>query len=194
MNMNHQETSFRNKIAYAAVETFDSTYGDKWANYIAWSGLKHLQEVISFDILLCPGIVRLTSHFGGDPAIMGQTGKFCDNLDYLFTKVKSLGIKKSYQVIATIAEPTEDDVRNFIDDRFVLKGFDLLENLTGISALTNCGGFDLAFSGYDINIYGLVTEYRDAYKIRDSLLVHYPNEAHANCVVWALWRMERSPS
>ena len=93
-------------------------------------------------------------------------------------------------MIAAIREPDEADMDKIKDARFVFKGFDLLEDFSGISALTNCGGFDEAFMPGELNKSGLVEGYADAYRIQKGLREHYPGENHANCAVWALWRME----
>ena len=96
-----------------------------------------------------------------------------------------------YQVLAAVSEPTDGDIVGFADGRFIFKGFDLLNANT--SALTNCGGFDLAFTEADLNECGLVPLCHDAYRIRESLRSNYPYDIHSECVVWAIWRMEPSP-
>ena len=37
---------------------FDPTCGDSWTNYIAWSGLRGIREVVSIDGMLCPAMIR----------------------------------------------------------------------------------------------------------------------------------------
>ena len=69
-------------------------------------------------------------------------------------------------------------------------GFELIEEATSISALTNCGGFEGAFVPRDLTECGLVYTASRAYEIRQTLLALYPNDPHADCVVWAVWRCE----
>jgi hypothetical protein len=180
-----EEFEQKGDIAYTALDIFDESKGKSWSKFIGWSKLKHLHEVISLDGSLCPSVIKLKGH------VVYRQGDLCDDLDYLLSILRELDISKSYQVIAAMREPTESDIQQLKDKRFVFKGFDLLEDLTRTSALTNCGGFNLAFTENDLNNYGLVTDYSDAYRIKELLHLNYPNENHADCAVWAVWRMER---
>jgi len=66
----------------------------------------------------------------------------------------------------------------------------LLEDFTRISALINCGGFDRAFLPKDISEYGLIKEFGKAKQIQSLLADEYPNEEHADCSLWAIWKMK----
>jgi hypothetical protein len=97
---------------------------------------------------------------------------------------------KKFVVIAAMHEPTLSLVEGFKDDRFIFKGYDLMEG-DSISALTNCGGgFNLAYTGDDLSESGLVFNYQRAYEIKDDLKKYYPYDNHADCAVWALWKMK----
>lgn len=76
------------------------------------------------------------------------------------------------------------------EERFRFYGYDLLEDSTRISTLTNCGGFDNAFSPEDISEYGLIQEFDKAKQIQLLLVDEYPDEEHADCTIWAIRRME----
>lgn len=77
-----------------------------------------------------------------------------------------------------------------LDKRFKFYGYDLLEDFTSISALTNCGGFDKAFLPKDISEYGLIIDFKKAKVIQQLLMGKYPYEPHADCTLWAIWRMD----
>jgi hypothetical protein len=176
-------------IAYTAIETLDPSWGETWTNYVGCSGLDHLKEVVSLDCLLCPSIIEgalLTEEDWNYIVLEEVVGTFFCDVDYLLSRIRA---ESQQQVIAVLREPTESDVLSYSDDRFQFKGYDLVEDQTGISALTNCGGFDLAFSNDDLSECGLVSEHERAYRIRDLLRKHYPDEPHANCAVWAIWKM-----
>jgi hypothetical protein len=173
-------------IAYAALETFDPSWGETWMNYIKCSGLDHLNEVVSLDQMLCPSVIQdLTdedwNHISSEPWF----GLFQD-LDYLLGRVEA---EDRYQIIEVLREPSQSDILGFTDERFKFKGYDLVEQQAGNSALTNCFGFDLACSADDLSECGLVSDHAKAYQIRDLLKQHYPDEHHADCTVWAIWRM-----
>ena len=179
-----EQTTQKGDVAYTALETFNAAWGEEWDKFIAWSKLHHLKETVSLDIMLCPAVLHLDKHIAYRYAIL------YDDLEFLLSKLGNKKTNKRCQVIAAIREPGEADMDKVKDARFVFKGFDLLEDFSGISALTNCGGFDDAFLPDDLNEFGLVGGFADAYRIQKALRVHYPGENHANCAVWALWRME----
>ena len=92
-------------------------------------------------------------------------------------------------VLALMENPTDEEVRAFNDDRFIFRGFDLVELQTGISALVNCGGFPKAFSSTDLSDCGLLTDHAKALSVQKLLRAEYPDEHHADCDVWAIWQM-----
>ena len=71
---------------------------------------------------------------------------------------------------------------------FTFVGFDVLDVHGDVSALTNCGGFDDVFTPEELNPLGLLNERGRAGAVRRGLRAAYPEEQHAVCDVWALWR------
>jgi hypothetical protein len=69
-------------------------------------------------------------------------------------------------------------------------GYDLVEEITQISALTNCGGFPDCFCNAELNRFGLLDRFDRATEIRRHLLEHHPKEPHANCELYAIWRLQ----
>lgn len=182
------ELNMKSRIGYTAIETFDPTWGEIWDKYIEWSRLDHLEEVVSLDCSLCPSIIgELIAEDWNFKVYEDIFHGLFNDLDYLIGRVAK-GIQ--HQIIATISEPKDIEVLNFRDKRFLFKGYDLIENDTRISALTNCGGFDLAFQKSDISKSGLILSHDKAFKIRESLFENYPDEYHADCNIWAIWKMK----
>ncbi len=181
----------RARVAYGARAIFDSSYGG-WPIYLKFARFSRVREIVSIGGL-CPSVVSIeesrlvTAPYESQSPVLMRG--LCDSLDYLMTLLHQDGHRRPpYQVLAAMSDPTEGDVADFADDRFVLKGFDLLNANT--SALTNCGGFDMAFTEADLNDCGLIPMRRDAYRISESLRSNYPYDIHSECVVWAIWRME----
>lgn len=170
-------------IGYVAVETFFPN-----EKYKEWSKLFHVRDVISLDCALCPSILDENVE---DNYIYLQGYVFyndiVNNLNLLLSKVKD---KKDRQILAVLREPKGDCADLLIDERFRFYGYDLLEDFTRISALTNCGGFDKAFLPKDISEYGLIKKFDKAKQIQLLLANEYPNEEHADCTLWAIWKME----
>ena len=110
----------------------------------------------------------------------------------------NISIEENYQVlrvfcmldengILDIPDIAEQDVRGF---KFC--GFDLSD--FWVSAILNCGSFmkgnylSKAFDYRELNEFGLVSDYQSAVKIRQKLMDEYPDDDHAYCAVFAIWR------
>ena len=63
-----------------------------------------------------------------------------------------------------------------------------------ISALTNCRGFPDVFLGTELNAVGLIDTLSRAYEIKHELRRRHPEEPHAQCLVWGIWRLESASS
>jgi len=178
-------------VVYSAVKRFDPTWSEGWRDFIAWSNLTQLREVISKDIMLCPTVFReLTDEDWQHNVQEDFKITLFHDLDYMLSKVVG---DVRVNVLALLQNPTGDEVRSFNDPRFVFRGFDLVELQTGISALVNCGGFDKAFSRTDLSECGLLTDHVQALRVQQLLREEYPDEPHADCDVWAIWQMKVRP-
>jgi len=182
------------QIGYRAVEVFAPSTNDSWAKYIEWSGLRHLSEVVGLDLLLCPAIeVAL----GGDDLshmVFAEIVSDCfDSPQYAMSRVRSVYEPRRHQLLAIARQPVEADFDPRAVPGFRFLGFELIEELTMISALTNCGGFEGAFTADDLSVCGLVRTWQRANEIRDALARLYPAEPHAQCTPWAIWRDIRDP-
>lgn len=72
-------------------------------------------------------------------------------------------------------------------ENFSFCGYDLAEEFE-ISALTNCGGFDETFTYKDLNAFGLLPDFATAQKMQMDLEKNNPEEEHADCLLFAIWR------
>ena len=85
----------------------------------------------------------------------------------------------------------------FIDDNykqsdeeiaaFDFCGYDLVDEFE-ISAITNCSGFDETYTYHDLNSIGLIPTLASARKIQIDLKKNNPNEEHADCLLFGVWR------
>lgn len=171
-------------IGYVAVETFFPN-----EKYKEWSKLYHIEEIVSIDCALCPRILR--DECIEDRYIYLQGYGFYDdilnNLEVVLEMAKN---KEDKNILAVLRDPKSDCSNRITDIRFKFYGYDLLEDDTRISALTNCEGFDEAFSTNDISEYGLIKNFKKAKQVQQLLIEKYPDEEHADCSLWAIWRME----
>ncbi len=177
---------------YIATQAFSPRRGQPWHDYLAWSQLAQLTELVSLDIILCPAILDTLTTEDWEHNVHADclTALFKD-LDYLLARV---GIQSERSVLAVMREPSEADCAGFTDARFAFEGFDLVERPgLGVSALSNCGGFPLAFANDELNSVGLLPTYEAAVATQRRLLERYPDGHHAACHVWSIWRLTDWP-
>jgi hypothetical protein len=179
---------------YTATENYDKEYDDNglsWTKYIEFSKLTHLTELVSLDGMLNELIFEPDRGENGDWDFiivdnLYETGLF-NSLEYVIKKIKD---KERFNLLTVVKEPTEKcDKIEILDFEFV--GYDLLDKDYSTSALSNCGGFDETFLPSDLNQYGLIDTFEKAYDIRDRLFANNPEEHHADCNVFALWRHKK---
>jgi len=176
---------------YTARATYDKTYSDDgmaWEKYIEWSGLTHLTELVSLDGMLNEILVEPNLDDADDWDYIHtieqyQTG-FFTTLDFVFKRLKP---KNKFNLLTVVVEPDAECNILGIDD-FEFVGYDLLDKDFGISALTNCGGFDETFLPKDLNGKGLIDDFKTSYEIKKRLLENNPEEHHADTNVIAIWR------
>ena len=179
------------QIGYRVVERFSPSAKESWPKYIEWSGLTQLVEVVGLDCSLCPSVFGEFISTDWDHLVFGkQLGDCFDNCEYLLNRVAVQFDSSRHQVLAVAREVSENDLERSELSGFRFMGFELVEEATSISALTNCGGFKGAFEKSDVSNVGLVASASRAYAIREALATLYPEEHHAQCAVWALWRHE----
>ena len=172
-------------ILYTALETFNKD-SDGWEKYKEWSQIKHLKEIVSLDCALCPFVLKELAdtdweHLKENVPFFG----LFDDLDYLKSRIDKI---QDCQILAVSYGAIENDIALFSSPSFEFKGFDLTEAKTGISALTNCGGFPEAFSNNELSDAGLIKEYKRAKEIKESLMANYPEEPHAQTEIWGIWK------
>lgn len=177
-------------MGFRLSERFDSSWGDTWTRYVQVSGLSALEEVIGLDCSLCPCLIDELGEDDCRHTVYAEHlfGVF-DDPDYLLGLCANRN-RKSAQLLALAREPSEEDVERFQEKGFAFKGYELIEEPTCISALTNCRGFEKAFKGSELSACGLIPNHSRAYEVRRLLREHYPDELRADCNVWAIWRRE----
>jgi len=173
---------------YIVTERFDPARGADWADYISWSGLTQLREVVSLDSILCPKVIDEIlqadwHHIVNEDFMLD----YFTDLDYLIQRV---GVLDGRNLLCVYKNP--ESVHNPADPRFELEGYDLIDVMGGVSALSNCGGFPLAFENDELNEVGLLPTLDRATAVRAALMSNYPAEPHANCDVWAIYRARHS--
>ena len=176
------------KPLFIATERFDPSDGERWRKYSKWAKISALNEVVSLDGALC-------THLG--KKLLDEDWKHVVNenyrldyfydLDYLLSRIRDkprrniLGLYRNPEIHITDAPAAGN---------FEFMGYDLIDEQTQISALTNCGGFSDVFSNDELNSCGLIEKHDRALRIKRLLAEKHPEEAHAQCEMYAIWRLK----
>lgn len=173
------------EIWYTAVEPFTPARSD-WPRYIEETRRTQLEEVVSLDLLLCPSLVDDAEaddwSFAADYV---HTGFFVD-LDYLRERLEGV---RHRNLLAVIYMPDREE-RDRVLQGAEFIGYDLVEDATGVSALTSGEGFGPTFASEELNRYGLLATFARAMEVRQALRDHAPDRYHDDTEVWAVWRLE----
>jgi hypothetical protein len=176
------------EVWFAAVEPFGPQCGESWDKYVEFSHLTQLREVVSLDDSLCPCVIKeLTDEDWEFNVAQDYVCFYFRDLDYLIKRIGRSGIVNILPVVRDPQGECKDYLR---DERFEFMGYDLIEVNGGTSALTNCGGFDRAFRSEELSGAGLITSFERAHEVQRLLRENYPAEPHANCDLWAIWKMK----
>lgn len=176
------------KVLYVASECFGPQH-DGWRKFIEWSGLTQLKEVVGLDSSLCASVIGSLVDEDwsyNDHPDQFYFGDFFTDLNYLLRRQKTT---TGIQILAVLKEPTVEPFAHFEDEQFDFCGYELIEDETRTSALTNCGGFPESFNNAELSDLGLLTKLDRAKTIQKLLKTNNPEEPHADCSLWAIWRM-----
>lgn len=171
---------------FIVKEKFDARRGADWRSYLDWSKLDQLTEVVSLDSILCPRVVGEIRdedwpHIVNEDFMLDY---FVD-LDYLLRRCGGVGDRN---LLCVFRNPEEHPTPPSGSHDFRFEGCDLVDVHGGISALTNCGGFPLAFANDELTSHGLLPSLERAREVQLALRQHYPHEDHADCHVWSVFR------
>jgi hypothetical protein len=172
---------------FIATKRFDPSDGQKWRDYCHWAKIPGLLEVVSLDVLLCPHLINEFLDEDWKHMVCEDFRlDYFHHLDYLRQRVKSV----SHKNILGLYRNPELPVEQFpAPEDFMFCGYDLIEDQTQISALTNCGGFPDVFGNEELNQFGLIQGFDRACEIRRLLAERHPEEPHAKCEMYAIWRL-----
>lgn len=169
---------------FIAIEPFSPHDGEKWRKYIEWSGLTQLVELLSLDPILCPSVLNdvkdeYWSHIVNEDFMLAF---FLDS-DFLRQQVANVQRKNLLCVFRNPSEAVTPP-----DGSFEFAGYDLVDVQHSASALTNCGGFPDVFSNAELSTVGLLPDFNRAVEVQKLLRQRHPEEPHANCHLWAIFR------
>ena len=171
--------------AFIATEPF-GPWHDSWAGYVQWSGLTQLKELVSLDAILCRTLLPDTKDEYW-PHIVNEDFAldYFTNLEFLLKQTSAIAQKNT---LCVFRNPPVQPNAPSAPLSFEFLGYDLVEGGGGVSALTNCGGFPDAFGNDELSPVGLIATRERAAAIQRDLARLHPNETHAQCHIWAIFR------
>ena len=178
---------------YIATETFTPSQREAWTNYIAWSGLSHLDEVVTLDSMLCRSLLpEIKDDYW--PHIVNEDFMldFFVDLEFLLAQISQIPHVTERNLLCVYRNPPTEPAAPRVHLNFEFLGYDLVDVMGGASALTNCGGFPDVFDNGELSSKGLLTSHARAFEVQSTLRAKYPDEHHANCHVWAIFRADAS--
>ena len=92
------------------------------------------------------------------------------------------------QIVAVIIRPDQTPSSLLRQKEFVFCGYDLVEEFSNISAITNCGAGFSSIPYAKLTDYGLLPTYKDALLTQCALLEEDPEDPHADCEIIEIWR------
>jgi len=148
-----------------ATERFDQSHAG-WGEYIAWSGLEQLDEVVSLDSSLCPTVLpnikpEYWNHIVNEDFML----HFFVDLDYL--RQETADIQRKNLLCVFRNPPGHASVA--VPEGFEFIGYDLVDKDSSTSALTNCGGFPEVFSNFELSEKGLFRTHERSREVQDAL-------------------------
>ncbi|SDP21253.1 hypothetical protein [Afipia sp. GAS231] len=172
---------------FIATKPFGPGNGDAWNNYVAWSGLSQLREVVSLDENLCPTVLPdIPDHYW--PHIVNENYmlRYFRDIGFLLKEVNNLAARN---LLCVYRDPPAHPSPAMPGFRFL--GYDLVDYQGRVSALSNCGGFPTVFANSELSDQALLTSHSRAVRVQAGLREHYPDEPHADCHCWAIFRLEQ---
>jgi len=171
---------------FIATTRFGPDQGQSWEDYRNWSGLHWLEEVVSLDPMLCPTVLREIRDVYW-PYIVNEDFllDFFTDLDFLRRQLTAV---EDRNLLCVFRNPALHPVLPAALDGFEFIGYDLVDVCGGASALTNCGGFPDVFDNAELNSKGLLPQLGRAREIQRQLRIRHPEEHHADCHLWAIFR------
>jgi hypothetical protein len=173
---------------FIATECFDSHYNAYWEEFKKAAKLEQLTELVSLDSMLCPSVLSETKpeywpHIVDEDYMLN----FFTDLSFMLSETSAIERKN---VLCVFRNPLNVPEAPECVPAFEFIGFDLLDKDCSTSALTNCGGFPDVFGNEELTRHGLIASLERANEIRTNLRHMHPEEHHADCDVWAIFRLQ----
>ncbi len=170
---------------FIATKKFGPSSGTAWRNYVAWSGLTQLEELVSLDPILCPPVLpEIKDDYW--PHIVNEDFMLHFFTDFDFLAAQTADVAD--MMLCVFRNPSTPPVLPSGLPPFDFLGYDLVDVMNSASALSNCGGFPEAFVNLELTPLGLLDSHSRGIDVQRRLRQLYPGDTHADCHLWAIFR------
>ena len=175
---------------FIATERFDPTDGEKWRQYFEWAKIPNLTEIVGLDSMLCPHLPQEICDEDW-PHLVNEDFRtdYFLHLDYLLRRIQN---QPRRNILGLYRNPPVHVADSPAGGDFIFMGYDLIEEQTQISALTNCGGFPDVFNNSELNSCGLILDHGRAIEVKKLLAKKHPEEPHAQCEMYSVWLLNKA--
>jgi hypothetical protein len=176
---------------FFAPSTFDQTEPD-WDQYKTWRGLPQLTEVVSIEN---HSILKATHTNAEDWAYIDQdsevaTRRFCfTDLGRLQSCLLRNGLAAP-TLLCVFRQPEGPPQLPQLPLSFALLGYDLIEDRTCVSSVSNCKSFTAAFPDVEVTECCLIGAFEQARRMQEEMPRLFRGDPHAYCSLWAIFRGE----
>ena len=171
---------------YVANEQFTLHDAESWSKFIGWSKLTHLNEVVSLDPMLCPpALDEIKDEYWPHIVNEDYLSNYFTDLSYLLSQLTDTS---KLNILCVVRNPDTQPTTPS-NGKYEFLGYDLVDTEQSASALTNCGGFPDVFLGSELTTSGLLPTHKRAVEVQSQLRLLHPEERHASCNVWAVFRV-----
>lgn len=171
---------------FIATEPFKESDGERWKDYFEWAKIPAITEIAGLDSLLCPPLVTTIEDEDWNYIVQENFRlEYFYDLNYLMQRTRDISPRN---ILGVYRNP-ETHIATPPAENFDFMGYDLVEDQTQISALVNCGGFPDVFRNEELNRFGLIDAFERAREVRRLLAERHPEEPHAQCEMYAVWRL-----
>jgi len=168
---------------YKILEHFGPESGDKWLNYIGWSGLHNMKRFDSVDSMMRPNIFS--------PETVEDWNN-CVNEDFKLNLITNLEyakeISKKYADAEMVGVDIDINEHYVPSDNFL--GYDIIDRYCSVSLLTNWIRDKYPFDRKVIKENGLILNIKEAIATRDQLRKDPMADDHSrDCTLWAVYKI-----
>ncbi|WP_209330823.1 hypothetical protein [Lunatimonas salinarum] len=176
------------KVIVSGREVFGPTSsreGLSWGEFVTWTGLNQVEELVSLDSFYNGPIEGLQGVYDTQSDLVGKINDFVHEM--VEEKMQHTGLPSEFSLLAILIYPLTDDLE-VLEGDFEFIGYDIVHQSAGHSVLVQLGWMaGMAFHS-EVNRYGLLESAQSASLLLASIRNSFPEMEMVDGSVAAVWR------